>query len=124
MRICCGIGLRTGAGPASLAGLFASLDLAPGAPVALPAFRAAHPVLDWLRAEGFQLHLIAPEALLGLRTPTQSPRQLAAYGTGSMAEACALALAGQDARIIRARILSGDRLASAALAQSDERPLS
>lgn len=61
--------------------------------------------------------LIDPELVAGIVTPTRSPASLAAYGTGSVAEAVALAAAGQSARLLVRRIVSPDRQATCAIAQ-------
>jgi cobalt-precorrin 5A hydrolase len=60
---------------------------------------------------------LAPEALAGVPTPTHSPASLAAYGTGSVAEASALVAAGAGACLLSPRHISPDRLATCALAQ-------
>ena len=51
-------------------------------------------------------------------TPTQSDRIKDRFGTGSLAEAAALAVAGPDARLIAVRVVSGDGKATAAIAES------
>ncbi len=61
---------------------------------------------------------VAPEALTPQATHTHSPRVAAARGTGSVAEAAALAAAGPGARPLAPRIISADRMASCALAMS------
>lgn len=63
------------------------------------------------------LILIDPAAIRGIATPTQSATSLTAYGTGSVAEAVALAAAGRGARLIAARIISADGRATCALAE-------
>lgn len=51
-------------------------------------------------------------------TPTQSQRIQDRFGTGSLAEAAALAAAGPDATLVACRVVSGDGMATAAIAQS------
>ena len=51
-------------------------------------------------------------------TPTQSERIQDRFGTGSLAEAAALAAAGPEARLVAQRVVSGDGMATAALAES------
>ncbi|MDD9719398.1 cobalamin biosynthesis protein [Sulfitobacter sp. PR48] len=51
-------------------------------------------------------------------TPTQSERIQDRFGTGSLAEAAALAAAGPAARLVAQRVVSGDGMATAALAES------
>ena len=50
-------------------------------------------------------------------TPTQSERSLSERGTGSVAEACALAAVGEGGYLRQTRVISGDRLATCAIAQ-------
>lgn len=50
-------------------------------------------------------------------TPTQSATSLAARGTGSVAEACALDAAGPGAYLLVTRCVSPDGLATCAIAQ-------
>lgn len=63
---------------------------------------------------------ITPAALVAEGTVTEAPRVRALRGTGSVAEAAALAAAGPGARLLSARCVSGDRMAAAALAASAE----
>lgn len=51
-------------------------------------------------------------------TPTQSQRIIDTFGTGSLAEAAALVAAGPDARLVAMRVVSGDGMATAAIAES------
>src|SRR5690606_5238640 len=103
MRVA-GIGCRA---DAPLAALQAALDAAeaqagPVDALATIAARGPHLApLAGLRA--LPLHLVAVE---GIATPTQSPRILALHGTGSVAEAAALAAAGPGARIVAVRHVS------------------
>ncbi|MCL6284105.1 cobalamin biosynthesis protein [Ruegeria sp. 2012CJ41-6] len=79
--------------------------------------KAAHPALSALAAD---LHLpvlrVGAAALSAARTLTQSHRSATERGTGSVAEAAALAGAGPDARLIAPRHISTDRLATCAVA--------
>tara|TARA_R110002110_G_scaffold27592_21_gene100127 strand:+ start:1010 stop:1378 length:369 start_codon:yes stop_codon:yes gene_type:complete len=50
-------------------------------------------------------------------TPTQSDRIQDRFGTGSLAEATALAAAGPEAQIVVRRVVSDDAMATAALAE-------
>lgn len=50
---------------------------------------------------------------------TRSAASQATYGTGSVAEAAALAAAGPGARLLSARLISPDRLATCAIAIGD-----
>ncbi|MDD7970790.1 cobalamin biosynthesis protein [Roseinatronobacter alkalisoli] len=73
---------------------------------------------------GVPLIALPAQALAGVTTPTQSPRMLDTFGTGSVAEACALvavARAGaMGARIVVARMTSEDGLATCAVAEGEQ----
>lgn len=97
MRIA-GIGCRPGTPPETIA---AALHDAGGA-AALATIPARAPEVGaTARALGLPLHLVA---VAGIATPTQSLRILAAHGTGSVAEAAALATGG---RLIAPRRICG-----------------
>lgn len=66
---------------------------------------------------GLPLVLLDPPTLAGHRTLTRSPASLAAYRVGSVAEAAALIAAGPGSRLIAARFISPDRLATCAIAE-------
>lgn len=53
-------------------------------------------------------------------TATQSAASQSAYGTGSVAEACALAAAGQGAVLLGPRVIAEDGTATCALAQGEK----
>ena len=112
MRVA-GIGFRPAA---SLAALSDALDRAgPADALATIHAKAQAPVIVALaRARG--LPLIGVK-VAGIATPTQSPRVMALYGTGSLAEAAALAALGPGARIVTPRVTSQDRMATAAIAE-------
>ena len=59
---------------------------------------------------------VTPDALRNQQTLTQSDRVEALFGTGSVAEAAALAAAGQGARLRGPRAISADGTATAAIA--------
>lgn len=59
------------------------------------------------------------DLLTGIDTPTQSKLIAEKFGTGSVAEAAALAAAGPRARLIATRVVSQDRTATAAIAEGD-----
>jgi cobalt-precorrin 5A hydrolase len=63
------------------------------------------------------VHAIARETLAQQVTLSRSSRVTALYGTGSLAEAAALAVAGPGARLIGARAQSQDGTATAAIAE-------
>ncbi len=62
---------------------------------------------------------IAADVLATITTPTQSELIMEKFGTGSIAEAAALAAAGRGARLVSARAVSRDRTATAAIAEGD-----
>lgn len=79
--------------------------------------RAALPALQELsRDTGLPLLDMPREVLAGIATPTQSPRILASFATGSVAEALALLAIGPQAHIATPRQISTDGSASAAIA--------
>ena len=59
---------------------------------------------------------VSAEALARQDTPSLSSASIDAHGTGSVAEAAALAAAGPSARLVAPRSISHDRLATCALA--------
>ncbi|MCA8926740.1 MAG: cobalamin biosynthesis protein [Alphaproteobacteria bacterium] len=72
---------------------------------------------DLARELGLPLVMVPPERIAGLATPSRSQASLDAHATGSVAEAVALAAAGPGARLVLPRLVSGDRLATCALAE-------
>ncbi len=114
-----GFGFRAAATEASLRDALARAGGAgrPFAAVAAPADKADAPCLVAMAAA-----LAAPVVpidagrLAAMPTRTASPRVAALRGTGSVAEAAALAAAGPGARLAGPRAVSADRLATCALA--------
>lgn len=117
--IVAGFGFRQSA---SLASLESALEKAAGTTIAVDALATLDRKADQLAplAQKLALPLIAIPAdrLADQPTLTQSPASLAAHGTGSVAEAAALAALASNARLLAPRSLSPDRLASCALAES------
>lgn len=120
-----GLGLRACAVPAQLQALWlraaalAGISEANLAAIAVLQSKAQHPGLQaWLAQWGAPVPLrpIAPALLAGQATVTRSPRLLARYGCGSVAEAAALAGAGPGASLLLARLQSDDASATLALA--------
>jgi cobalt-precorrin 5A hydrolase len=68
---------------------------------------------------GVPIRAVPVEILAGIDTPTQSKLVVEKFGTGSLAEAAALAAAGAGARLIATRVISQDRTATAAIAEGD-----
>lgn len=69
-------------------------------------------------ATGLPVIALAPEALQGQPTLTRSTRVKTLHGTGSVAEAAALAAAGPGARLRGQRAVSADGTATAAIAEA------
>ncbi len=111
-----GFGCRAEATVESFRSALAATGMRPDA-LAVPADRAG--VIAPF-AEGMAVHTIAADLLKGADTPTRSTVSLAARGVGSVAEAVALAAAGPGARIVVARVISSDRMATCAIAQGLE----
>ncbi|WP_170561508.1 cobalamin biosynthesis protein [Ruegeria atlantica] len=73
-------------------------------------------LVEFASVTSLPIQFIAPADLTGQRTLTCSNRSRATYGTGSVAEASALAAAGSGARLTSPRHISDDRLATCAVA--------
>ncbi|UWR04196.1 cobalamin biosynthesis protein [Ruegeria conchae] len=106
---------------ATLASLRAAFDLASTGKtvdaLATVADKNGHAALAALaEATELPVHFVPAVDLAGQRTLTCSPRSRATYGTGSVAEASALAAAGHGAWLISPRQISDDRLATCAVA--------
>ncbi len=118
-RIIAGLGFRTAAPIEALAAALAEVEAAAGVradALAVPRDKAAAPNLRALAAaRGLPVLAVA---VAGVATPTHSPRVMALRGTGSVAEAAALAAAGDGAVLIAPRKTSPCRRATAALAEA------
>lgn len=115
--IAAGFGFRASATPDSLADALARTG---GAPSVLataedkartPAFRT------FAQGLGRPVLGIDPAVLAAQTTLTQSAASRAARASGSVAEAAALAAAGPGARLLGPRAVSGDGMATCALAE-------
>ncbi|MCG2666776.1 cobalamin biosynthesis protein [Bradyrhizobium sp. GCM10023182] len=109
---------------ATLASLREALVAAGGpgglAAVATISDKADAEVLKQLAHEcGVPIKAVPADVLASIETPTQSKRIAETFGTGSVAEAAALAAAGVRARLIATRAISQDRTATAAIAEGD-----
>lgn len=117
--IVAGIGLRAATTEATLAALLQEAEAQTGHPVqalATATEKATHPALTALaQSRALPLHTVA---INGIATRTQSPRITARFGTGSLAEAAALAAAGPGATLTLARITAPDGMATIAIATS------
>jgi len=100
--------------------------LAAGGPAGLAAVatvsdKADAEALKLLAREcGVPIKAVPPDVLAGITTPTRSKLIIEKFGTGSVAEAAALAAAGPRARLIATRTVSQDRTATAAIAEGDD----
>ncbi len=87
---------------------------------AAPEDKARAACLSELAGEmSVSVRAIAADDLSSQQTPTEAPRVRAARGTGSVAEAAALAAAGPGARLLAPRSISVDRLATCAIATGE-----
>jgi cobalt-precorrin 5A hydrolase len=120
--IVAGIGFNTRATPAALAKAVDTAILAAGGArldaLASAWSKSADPVLIAF-AQTRALPLLVVN-VAGIQTPSQSPRVLALFGTGSLAEAAALAGAGPNARLLATKCTSPCGRATAAIAQSKD----
>ncbi|OKO70290.1 precorrin methylase [Bradyrhizobium sp. NAS80.1] len=88
--------------------------------VATVSDKADAEVLKQLAREcGVPIRAVPAEMLASIDTPTQSALIAEKFGTGSVAEASALAAAGPRARLIATRAVSRDHTATAAIAEGD-----
>ena len=87
---------------------------------AAPADKAQASCLRELAGEmAVRIHAVAADDLSRQTTATEAARVRAARGTGSVAEAAALAAAGPGARLLAPRSISADRLATCAIAMGE-----
>lgn len=116
-----GLGFRRDATPASLRdALLAAGGFEGLAAVATVSDKADAPALTSLAHElGLPIRSFPADMLADIVTATQSELIKAKFGTGSIAEAAAVAAAGRGARLISARTVSPDRMATAAIAEGD-----
>nr|WP_206069716.1 cobalamin biosynthesis protein [Novosphingobium olei] len=113
-----GFGFRSGA---TLESLRAALALAqqglPPVTHLATAQTKATTLAPLARVLGLPLAEVAADALAATPTHTHSAASRETHHTGSVAEAAALAAAGPDARLLRPRQISPDRMATCAIAQ-------
>lgn len=89
--------------------------------IAAPADKAgAACISGWAAARNLPLHPVTASEVQAISTVTQSTQSIAHRGTGSVAEAVALAAAGPGARLLVHRQISQDRLATCAIAIGKE----
>lgn len=116
--IVAGFGYRTGADQGSLRSALALAQVGqPGVTaLAAPADKAAL-LAPLAEALAVPLIPVSPGELRAVATTTQSPASLTARHTGSVAEASAVAAAGEGARLIAHRHISTDHMATCAIAE-------
>ena len=116
-----GLGFKSDVTVASLREALATA----GGPEGLAAFATvsdkadAEALKELARECGIPIKAVPADRLAGIDTPTQSKFVVEKFGTGSVAEAAALAAAGPHARLIATRVVSQDRTATAAIAEGD-----
>lgn len=118
-----GLGFRAAADIASLQNALQQALDACGSPrldaIVTEAAKAREPLFrDFAQLLGLPGLGIAQSELALMITPTQSDRIRDRFGTGSLAEAAALAAAGPQARLLAVRVTSEDGKATAAIAES------
>ncbi|MEL7464824.1 MAG: cobalamin biosynthesis protein [Pseudomonadota bacterium] len=118
--IAAGFGFRASATAESLADAFQKAG-GGATMVATVAEKADQPAfIDFADDIGISVRAIAPETLQTQTTRTNSAVSLKAHGVGSVAEAAALAAAGPGARLLGARAVSSDGMATCAIAKGAE----
>lgn len=117
MRVA-GFGFRREAKLASLVDALEQLEAQHGSVDRLAVTQSMWPLVQELgRARGLAVIPVADAALPTATTLTHSPHSVQARGTGSVAEAVALLAAGPGAELLGPRLISNDRLATAAVAR-------
>lgn len=117
-----GIGFRSAAKVGSLHDALGRALLASGQfgfdAVVTEAAKARTPVFrEFAQALGVPGMGVTQTDLAQMITPTQSERIQDKFGTGSLAEAAALAAAGPNAQLVVERVVSDDGMATAAVAE-------
>lgn len=116
-----GLGFKRNVTLASLREALVAADGVDGlAAVATISNKADTAALTSLARElGVPIKAVPAEILASIATATQSDITKEKFGTGSVAEAAALAVAGPRAHLISTRAISRDRTATAAIAEGD-----
>jgi cobalt-precorrin 5A hydrolase len=121
-RLVFGLGFRDEASAQSIAEVLAAVAAhaaLPGAAIAVPEDKAAHPgLLTAAQATHLPIETVAADAMrqADAWVATRSEQVRKHRGVGSVCEAAALAAAGAGARLVVTRIVSADRHATAAAA--------
>jgi cobalt-precorrin 5A hydrolase len=125
-RLVIGLGFRNSAGAAAITEVIAAAAAQAGGAacaIAVPDDKSTHPALrEALRDCGLPIQRIAVEAMLRADADiaTRSVAIEHHRGVGSVCEAAALAAAGEGARLVVTRLISGDRTATAAAATNED----
>lgn len=115
--IIAGFGFRASATLASLQSALSRATAGPIDGLAAPSDKCtARCLTDLGAATDLPILPIAADLLTNTKTTTQSAQSLRERGTGSVAEAAALAAAGPNARLLTKRHISQDKLATCAIA--------
>ncbi|UZD91530.1 cobalamin biosynthesis protein [Cognatishimia activa] len=116
--IIAGFGFRAEATARSLKDAYDKLGGGADA-IAVPDDKAGALCFKQLAAElDLPVHRISADAMQSVKTQTQAQKVIEKRGTGSVAEACALVATGAEGRLIAARHISEDRMATCALAMT------
>ncbi|MEL6450712.1 MAG: cobalamin biosynthesis protein [Pseudomonadota bacterium] len=120
--IVAGFGFTTRATAHSLTAALAATGYAgPLDRVATAAAKATAPCLTgFATARGIAVTPVPPAALQQQTPQTHSAQSMTAHGSGSVAEAAALAAAGPGATLIAPRSISADRMATCAIAKGPD----
>lgn len=115
--IVAGFGFRSAATEASLRDALARTGMQDRVTaLATPQDKAQSPAfLAFSAGLHLPFHEVAPVQLTETLTPTNSPASEAYRQTGSVAEASALSVAGPGGRLLQARVISADRMATCAI---------
>lgn len=113
-----GFGFRRGAQLSSLGEVLDQLEAQSGAIGRLAVASSMWPLVQQLGHErGIEVLNVADAVLPAMITLTRSTHSLKARGTGSVAEAVALVAAGPGGQLLGPRLISADRMATAAVAR-------
>jgi cobalt-precorrin 5A hydrolase len=116
--IVAGFGFRFGVTLAALQDALAKAGGPPGVTHLATLAAKADGLASLAKVMGLPLIAVPPEAVRQEETPTRSGRVETLFGTGSVAEATALAAAGPGARLRGPRAISDDGTATAAIAEA------
>lgn len=117
-----GLGFRSAATAADLQAALALAGEQVDALASVAGKAAAPAMQEFARAAGLPVISLQEQDIAGEQTLTCSPRIKARFGTGSLAEAAALAgarhgVAGAKSRLLAPRVVTADGLATAAIAE-------